>query len=104
AAPRFCADESLGAAMVFGSHGAREVNRAAGHVGVHVNASGKANHSRGIDRAAATRGGDESASIVDEEIFDLPVDAVGRIVDFAARNTKHGTARLPHTCAESICG
>src|SRR4029079_1191348 len=87
ATTRFCADESLGATMVFGRHRASEIDCAAGHVGVHVNAAGKDDHHRGIDRPAAVQGSSESTRIVDEEVFDFAIDAVGRVVDFSARNT-----------------
>jgi hypothetical protein len=45
--------------------------------------------SRGIDRSATLRWRCEAAVVVDEQILDLPVDPVGRVIDFAAGDSKH---------------
>ena len=88
------ANERLRAAMVFRRHRAGEVDRAAGDVRVNIDAAGKDDHPRRIDRPAAVDRRDESARIVDAEVFDLAVDAVGRVVDFSARDSKHGLPEL----------
>ena len=75
--------------MVFRRHRASEIDRTAGHVRMYVDAAGKNDHPRGIDRPTAVDRGSKSTRIVDEEVFDFPVDAIGRVIDFSARNTKH---------------
>jgi len=86
AAPRFGANEGLSAAMVFGRHRAGEIDRAAGDVGVNVDAAGEDDQAGSVDRAAGGDGAGEAAGVVDANVFDLAVDAVGRVIDFSASN------------------
>ena len=78
-------------AVVLRRHRAGEVERPAGDVRVNVDAAGEDDHPRGVDGAAALDVGDDAA-VVDAEVLDDAVDAVGGVVDFSAGDSKHGIA------------
>ena len=68
---------------------AGEVERAAGDVRVDIDAAGKDDHAGRVDRAAAVDRRRRSCRIVDAEVLDDAVDAVGGVVDFSAGDSKH---------------
>ena len=100
APPRLGANECLGAAMILRRHRASEIDRAAGHMRVNVHAAGEDNHSGGINRPAPFDGRNELPLVVDAEILDDAVDLVGWVVDFSARDAKHGV-RL-YLCVQNL--
>jgi hypothetical protein len=81
------ADERRVAAVVFRDHGPGEVERRAGDVRVNVNAARKNDHARRIDGAIRLERRYDLA-IADVEVADDTVDAIGRVVNFAARDSE----------------
>jgi hypothetical protein len=86
------ADEGLRSPMVLRRHGPREVDRSAGDMRVNIDAAGKNNQARRVDRAPAGNRGGETARIVDEQVADLAVDAVRGVVDGPSEDSKHHEA------------
>ena len=84
--------ELPGDALILGDEAAGEVERAAGHVRVHVHAAREDHHAGRVDGAAGApvRVGHDTAVVVDADVLDDAFDAVGRIVD--------SSARYPHHC------
>jgi hypothetical protein len=84
--------ELAGDALIFGDEPAGEVERAAGDVRVHVHAAREDDHSGGVNGAiaGAVGVGDHAAVVGDTDILHDAIDAVGRIVDLAARYPHHG--------------
>ena len=74
--------------MVFRSHRAGKVYRAAGNVGMNVDATGKNHHSGRVDGATAASRRDKLVGI-GVQVADLAVDPVGGIVNRATGNRKH---------------
>ena len=90
--------ELPGDALVLGDQPAREVERAAGHVRVHVHAAGKNHHAGRVDGARLPSASGDDAAVGDADVLDDAVDAVGRIVDSSARYPEH---RDPSQCVRA---
>jgi hypothetical protein len=77
--------------VFFREQASRQVHAGAGDVCVDVNAAGHDDHAAGIDRPGVRGNVRHDAAIIDTDVPDAPVDAVGRIVNGAAGDTKsHG--------------
>ena len=87
----WCVQKFPGDALVLGNEPAREVEGAAGDVRVDVDTAGEHDHAARIDGAIVLRTlrvSDDTA-IGDADVFDDAVDAVGRVVDCPAADSKH---------------
>ena len=80
--------------MIFRRHGAGEVNGGARDVRMNIHAAGEYDHAGRVDGASALDIGDDPA-VRDADVLDYAVDAVGRIVDFAAGYPKHAVYLAP---------
>ena len=83
--------ELPGDALILGNQPAGEVERAAGHVRVNVHPARENQHAGRVDRAAAAAVGvgDDPAIGGDADVLHDAFNAVGRIVDLAARYPDH---------------
>src|SRR4030095_13297978 len=88
-------EELPGDPLVLGNEAAREIERAAGDMGVHVHAAGKHQHPGRVDRAAgaAVPICGDATIVADVDVLDDAIYAVGRIVDSSARYSDHGITR-----------
>jgi hypothetical protein len=84
-------EEPARGALLLGNQPAREVERAAGHVRVHVDSAWKNNHAARVEDALAfdVPGIRDNPAAVDADVLDDAVDAVARIVDRTAGNPEH---------------
>ena len=83
--------------LFFGTHLSRHIHFRSGNVAMHVDPPGHHNHSRCVDGLRWPRGTIggcfNKTPLVDPEITDLSINAVGRIVDCSARYFEHKNTR-----------
>lgn len=74
--------------MIFGRHRSCEIDRAAGNMGMHVDSTGKDDHTTGVDGPPVFDRLHELA-IRDAQISYLAVNSIRRVVDLAAGDSEH---------------
>ena len=91
AAACFGADEGLRPPVVLGGHRAGKVDRTAGHMRMHIDSARHYDHPGRVNRASLARCLAEAARSINVQIFNLSIDVVGRIVNFATGDSQHKT-------------